>query len=217
MGFAPAGELDGGDQPLPGIEDVAAYAGIGGAVVTLLLGLAVLGLALATRHETDEVPEDFRRFAHGMTAWLAGAVSFFLGIGLTAGLSLSVQGLLNRLQGTTGVSAPRVLQRVSFTWGVTAAVMLILLVLAAVKLWRRKAAFVEEFVRSTRPDMLWDIGCNTGDYAAVALRSGARSVVGFESDHGALDLAFSRAGSEGLSLLPLYLDAANPSPSQGWN
>ena len=82
---------------------------------------------------------------------------------------------------------------------------------------RRKAEFVAEFVRSTRPDMLWDIGCNTGDYAAVALRSDARTVVGFEADHGALDLAFSRAGAEGLSLLPLYLDAANPSPSQGWN
>lgn len=82
---------------------------------------------------------------------------------------------------------------------------------------RRKAEFVAEFVQSTRPHMLWDIGCNTGDYAAVALRSGARTVVGFEADHGALDLAFSRASSEGLSLLPLYLDAANPSPSQGWN
>ena len=82
---------------------------------------------------------------------------------------------------------------------------------------RRKAEFVTEFVRTTRPGMLWDIGCNTGDYAAVALRSGARAAVGFEADHGALDLAYSRASTEGLSLLPLYLDAANPSPSQGWN
>ena len=82
---------------------------------------------------------------------------------------------------------------------------------------RRKAAFVGEFARSTRPGMLWDVGCNTGEYAAIALRNGARAVVGFESDHGALDAAFAHARTEALALLPLYLDAANPSPSQGWN
>jgi len=82
---------------------------------------------------------------------------------------------------------------------------------------RRKAAFVAEFVAATRPALLWDVGCNTGEYAAIALRNGARSVVGFESDHGALDAAFHHARSSELALLPLYLDAANPSPDQGWN
>ena len=82
---------------------------------------------------------------------------------------------------------------------------------------RRKAAFVGDFVRATHPAMLWDIGCNTGEYSAIAIDSGARTVVGFESDHGALDAAFATARSKELSLLPLYLDAANPSPSQGWN
>ncbi|MGH6917125.1 MAG: class I SAM-dependent methyltransferase, partial [Geminicoccaceae bacterium] len=32
----------------------------------------------------------------------------------------------------------------------------------------------------------------------------------------ALDAAFVRAESEGLSFLPLFLDLANPTPSQGW-
>ncbi|HBQ92707.1 MAG TPA: nodulation protein NoeA, partial [Erythrobacter sp.] len=35
-------------------------------------------------------------------------------------------------------------------------------------------------------------------------------------DHGALEIAFKRAQLEQLDLLPLWLDAANPSPSQGW-
>lgn len=142
------GELPRGRYPLPGIEDVAAHVGIGGAVVTVLLFLAVLGLALATWHEQDDVPKVFRRFAYGLTGWLAGAVGFFLGIGLTAGLSLTVQGLLNRVEGSSGVSAPKVLQRVSFTWGVTALVILVLLVLAGAKLWWRRAAFLRAAARA---------------------------------------------------------------------
>ena len=41
--------------------------------------------------------------------------------------------------------------------------------------------------------------------------------VGFEYDTGALERAYSRALKEQLNFLPLHLDAANPTPSQGWN
>lgn len=80
----------------------------------------------------------------------------------------------------------------------------------------RKRALVAEFAASVRPRMIWDIGCNTGDYAKAALEAGAGYAVGFDFDQGALDAAFVRAQSEGLSLLPLFLDLANPTPSQGW-
>jgi ribosomal protein L11 methylase PrmA len=63
---------------------------------------------------------------------------------------------------------------------------------------------------------LFDFGCNTGAYSSLALESGARSVVGFDMDQGALEGAFARAVSADLAFLPLYLDAANPSPTQGW-
>jgi ribosomal protein L11 methylase PrmA len=79
-----------------------------------------------------------------------------------------------------------------------------------------KRAFIREFISMSRPAQLWDIGCNTGDYSVVALEAGARSVIGFEFDHGALDLAYLRACEGHLALLPLHLDAANPSPDQGW-
>lgn len=79
-----------------------------------------------------------------------------------------------------------------------------------------KRAFVAEMAGMVKPRMLWDLGCNTGDYSAVALDAGAESVVGWDYDHGALDQAFHRAESEKLRFLPLWLDAANPSPSQGW-
>jgi ribosomal protein L11 methylase PrmA len=79
-----------------------------------------------------------------------------------------------------------------------------------------KRAFITEFAAEVRPSMLWDIGCNTAEYTAVALAAGAKKAIGFEFDSGAIEAAYSRADSEGLSLLPLYLDAANPTPSQGW-
>jgi ribosomal protein L11 methylase PrmA len=81
----------------------------------------------------------------------------------------------------------------------------------------KKQAFVARFVRSTKPAMLWDFGCNTGEYAELALTEGAARVIGFEADHGALDRAFARASERQAAFLPLYMDAANPSPGQGWN
>ncbi|SMF77288.1 class I SAM-dependent methyltransferase [Allosphingosinicella indica] len=79
-----------------------------------------------------------------------------------------------------------------------------------------KAAFVAEMTAAVQPRLLYDLGCNSGDYSVVALESGAGKVVGFDFDHGALELAYSRAAQQKLDFLPLWLDAANPSPSQGW-
>src|SRR5688572_25568820 len=79
-----------------------------------------------------------------------------------------------------------------------------------------KRNFVARFVSESKPRMVWDIGCNTGDYSAAALQAGARSAVGFDFDQGALDLAFDRARSERMAFLPLFLDVTNPAPDQGW-
>ncbi len=81
---------------------------------------------------------------------------------------------------------------------------------------RAKAAFVAEMTAAVQPELLFDLGCNSGDYSKVALESGATRVVGFDFDHAALELAYDRAKQENLAFLPLWLDAANPSPSQGW-
>lgn len=81
---------------------------------------------------------------------------------------------------------------------------------------RQKKGFVSEFAAATKPSILWDIGCNTGEFTKVALESGAKYAVGFDSDQRALDKAFSRAHKEKLDFLPLFFDAANPTPNQGW-
>ena len=80
----------------------------------------------------------------------------------------------------------------------------------------QKREFVADFVRRRKPVQVWDLGCNTGEYATASLEAGADYVVGFDADHGALELAFRRAEEQHLRFLPLYLDIANPAPSQGW-
>ncbi len=79
-----------------------------------------------------------------------------------------------------------------------------------------KRSFIERFAAEERPNVILDIGCNTGDYSVAALRAGASAAVGWESDAGALDAAYLRAKREGLDFLPLWGDAVNPSPAQGW-
>ncbi|MBC8451837.1 MAG: class I SAM-dependent methyltransferase [Rhodospirillaceae bacterium] len=79
-----------------------------------------------------------------------------------------------------------------------------------------KTEFVRRFVSAVRPSMLLDIGCNTGAYSEIALNAGADFVVGFDADPAVVDAAYHRAITRDLNFLPLVLDAANPSPDQGW-
>lgn len=79
-----------------------------------------------------------------------------------------------------------------------------------------KRAEVAAFAASVKPKMLWDIGCNTGEYALLALKSGAERAIGWDSDPAAVDIAFRAARDAGAKLTPLVGDLANPSPSQGW-
>lgn len=79
-----------------------------------------------------------------------------------------------------------------------------------------KQGFIDAFAAAVQPTVLWDLGCNTGDYSKAALAAGAGLAIGFDSDQGALELGYDRARQENLNFLPLFLDAANPTPDQGW-
>lgn len=79
-----------------------------------------------------------------------------------------------------------------------------------------KRQFVADFAASSGARSVIDLGCNTGDYARICLDNGVSRVVGFDFDQQALDGAHSRAKAENLNFLPLFLDARNPSPDQGW-
>lgn len=80
-----------------------------------------------------------------------------------------------------------------------------------------KKLFVEEFVAKVCPKVVWDLGCNTGDYSKAALDAGADYVLGFDADEGALEGGYARSKEQNLPFQVIYFDAANPSPDQGWN
>ena len=79
-----------------------------------------------------------------------------------------------------------------------------------------KHDFVRRFAAAVRPRMLWDLGCNTGDFSLTALDGGAGYVVGWDNDLGALDIAFARSREAGARFTPLFGDACDPTPAQGW-
>ena len=82
---------------------------------------------------------------------------------------------------------------------------------------KAKTRFIHDFCSTVKPEIIWDMGCNTGEYSKAALEGGAQMAIGYEYDTGALEGAYARAVQEQLNFLPLHLDATNPTPSQGWN
>ena len=80
----------------------------------------------------------------------------------------------------------------------------------------KKQEFIARFSRAVAPSCAWDMGCNTGRYSEVLLQNAARNVIGFDFDLNALEAGVARASAKHLPLLPLFCDAANPSPEQGW-
>jgi ribosomal protein L11 methylase PrmA len=81
---------------------------------------------------------------------------------------------------------------------------------------RSKRDFVRDMVSASSPSLLFDFGCNSGAYSLAALEAGAERVVGFDYDFGALEKAVQQSEKDTLPFTPLWLDAANPSPGQGW-
>ena len=82
----------------------------------------------------------------------------------------------------------------------------------------RKEAFVEAAgARAAAATLAWDVGANTGRYARVLARRFA-TVVAMDADPGAVDRLYAavRGTAEGRAVLPLVVDAMNPSPAQGW-
>ena len=80
----------------------------------------------------------------------------------------------------------------------------------------KKRQFIERYVNHTKPRMLIDIGCNTGEYSRLSLTAGAERAIGLEPDLGALDKAYNISKAQGLRMTPLFGDIGNPSPNQGW-
>lgn len=79
-----------------------------------------------------------------------------------------------------------------------------------------KITYITEKVGLKKPDMLWDIGCNSGEFSMLSLHAGAKHVVGLELDHGALATAYAHSKEKQAAFLPLYTNLSNPSGNIGW-
>ncbi len=80
----------------------------------------------------------------------------------------------------------------------------------------QKHHFVEEAARRLRPGLVWDLGCNTGDYSCLVAEH-ADYVVAIDGDHLAVEHLYRRLMADGPSnVLPLCIQLADPSPALGW-
>lgn len=80
-----------------------------------------------------------------------------------------------------------------------------------------KIKTVKEFSNKYKFNFLADLGCNDGVYSFASLESGAKNVVGFDFDLNALNKAHKEAKKNKFNFQAVFMDAANPSPNQGWN
>jgi SAM-dependent methyltransferase len=78
-----------------------------------------------------------------------------------------------------------------------------------------KDRFVREAVDIMRPARVLDIGSNTGHFALAAARGGA-AVVAIDRDPVVMGRLYSDAVAASMSVLPLVVDLARPSPGLGW-
>lgn len=80
----------------------------------------------------------------------------------------------------------------------------------------RKARFVQTAASERRRALVWDLGCNTGEYSR-AVRGHADYIVAVDADHLAVERLYRVLKDEGNNtILPLVGDLTNPTPAIGW-
>ena len=80
----------------------------------------------------------------------------------------------------------------------------------------KKKRVVTSWIRRTSPGTLWDLGANTGTFS-LAAASQVPFVLALDSDHGSVERLWGEIRTRGVkNILPLWMDLADPSPSQGW-
>jgi len=79
-----------------------------------------------------------------------------------------------------------------------------------------KKTIVGAFIDKAKPDQVWDLGANTGEFSRLASDKGIFTVA-FDVDPSAVSQNYIRVRKEREeNLLPLVMDLTNPSPGLGW-
>ena len=77
-----------------------------------------------------------------------------------------------------------------------------------------KENFIRDAISSEKPGVVWDIGCNTGQFSRIAA-AGCRQVLSTDIDHVAVERMYLNTETPD-NILPLVQNVADPSPSWGW-
>jgi ribosomal protein L11 methylase PrmA len=79
-----------------------------------------------------------------------------------------------------------------------------------------KKRLVSQYIDRAKPNVVWDLGANTGLFSRIATAQGVQTIA-WDIDAGAVELNYRQLKQEKTqNLLPLILDLANPSPALGW-
>lgn len=80
-----------------------------------------------------------------------------------------------------------------------------------------KKTFIKTHLEKIRPDTVWDLGCNTGEYTLIA-HDYCANVVAFDSDPDCVNQLYLYCKRKNITkVLPLVMDITNPSPGLGVN
>ncbi|MFA7685466.1 MAG: SAM-dependent methyltransferase [Candidatus Gracilibacteria bacterium] len=79
-----------------------------------------------------------------------------------------------------------------------------------------KEQLIGNFIDKAAPKKVWDMGANTGVFSRIAAKKGI-STISFDIDSLAVEKNYFEMKKENeKNILPLILDATNPSPAIGW-
>jgi hypothetical protein len=81
---------------------------------------------------------------------------------------------------------------------------------------QHKAEIVSSYLEKIKPDAVWDLGANTGEFSRIAAEKGALAISS-DVDPVAVEKNYRRTKEDNDSnVLPLVVDLTNPSPAIGW-
>ena len=82
--------------------------------------------------------------------------------------------------------------------------------------FQSKKNIVSEFLKLTSPEIVWDLGANTGIFSKIATDRGSFTVSA-DMDHATVELNYLKTKRQkNKKCIPLLLDLANPSGGIGW-
>jgi len=83
--------------------------------------------------------------------------------------------------------------------------------------FQAKKQVISAFLARIKPDSVWDLGANTGEFSRLASDQGIRTVA-FDIDPGAVTQNYKQVKAKHeKNILPLVMNLTNPSPSLGWH